>query len=274
MILLRHALLLRNGPSCTSAPHSTLIYTPGYTRSLPFTHFSYSLQLAFANIESARVCFARLYGRRLQLERLEMNFSLKLCSPADFSLDSRCRFGAAGALGTSLWSVRRANEIHQMAALTENGLFDTMHGPRRKSSARQKPRASRRSTGELLLAWVGDGTYVGSALAVEARLLLALDRHPNIISLTAFVGDGRPMMITEMPDGGTLRSFLHTHGGSVSTKALRVACENIASAMAYVESLAIVHRALCLDAVAVFGHLQHAKLMGFGETALGELHSS
>lgn len=194
-----------------------------------------------------------------------MNFSLRLCSPTDFALDSRCKFGAAGALGTSLWCVRRTNEDHQITIQTENGVLDTMRGSRR--------RAPRKPTGERLLAWVGDNTNVATALAVEARLLIALDRHPNIISLTAFVGDGRPMMITEMPDGGTMRSFLHTHGSSVSTEELRVACADIASAMAYVESLAIVHRALCLDAVAVFGHLQHAKLMGFGEVALGKTRS-
>lgn len=199
-----------------------------------------------------------------------MNFSLRLCSPTDFALDSRCKFGAAGALGTSLWCVRRANENHQITMQSENEMLDTMHGSRRKSSAQQKPRTPREPAGERLLAWVGDNSNVATALAVEARLLVALDRHPNIISLIAFVGDGRPMMITKMPDGGTLRSFLHTHGSSVSTEELRVACADIASAMAYVESLAIVHRALCLDAVAVFGHLQHAKLMGFGEVALGK----
>ena len=219
--------------------------------------------------------FARTYGKRLPLDTLEMNMSLKTAFGSEFVLGSRSSILYTGAPAIRVWNVTPA-QASSGSALQENKLFETVgSGSRRKRSphgqqARStmaRARGAGPKPGSSLLAWAGEGPCSSDArlsLAVEARLLLALERHPNIISLHAFVEDGRPMMLTELPDGGSLRDFLGEHGDALSAQQLCAACASVASAMAYLESLSIVHRALSLDAVAVFGHMDTVKIMNFG----------
>ena len=110
-------------------------------------------------------------------------------------------------------------------------------------------------------------------LAVEARLLALLERHPNIITLKGFIISGGPIAFaTEWPSCGTLRSFLQRDKAAVHhAPRLQGACAGVASAMAYLESLDIVHRALSIDCVAVCGSLEHVKVMGFGKAKVGWL---
>lgn len=130
--------------------------------------------------------------------------------------------------------------------------------------------------GGLLLAkacGTGTGLEDHVALAVEARILASLDRHPHITKLVGFITTGAPAAIlTEVPAGGRLRSYLRTQCDRLVPRQLRQLCEGVASAMAYLESLAIVHRGLSLDAVVVGQGPEDAKLQDFGKRGLMPLH--
>ncbi len=105
------------------------------------------------------------------------------------------------------------------------------------------------------------------ALLVEARLLHALSRHPQILELVAVVGVPQPLLLTPRMAGGQLNVYLRqqTSAGALETADLVAVCSQVASAMAYLESLAIVHRSLSPECVLVGSGLQDVRLTGFGE---------
>ena len=105
-------------------------------------------------------------------------------------------------------------------------------------------------------------------LLVEARLLLALSRHPNILSLLGVVATEEPVaIITEIMANGTLSNFLsqHSNNRDLSLYEQITICNQVASAMSYMESLAIVHRALNINTVMVGIGVTDIKLAEFGK---------
>lgn len=214
----------------------------------------------------ARSAFAHAYGRRIDTHAVELKLSLKSSSShADFKLEQRLHeSGATRADETSRqqWLARAARAAHA-SMLQENPVF--MHREHFATGTDEKGRGKR--GGRLLATVVPQNASLDARLelAVEARLLTLLERHANVLKLVAFVTEGGPtMLVTEYPQGGRLRSYLRAYGSALAAADITPGCLGLASAMAYLESLAIVHRGLSLDSVAVGRDLGDVKLMEFG----------
>jgi serine/threonine protein kinase len=213
----------------------------------------------------SRAAFARAYGRRVDAQGVELRLGLKsFNTPADFRLEKRLPVSDAGGGGRwrQQWLAHavKANVL----AFHENPVFE-------QGREHVAPAASRRKGAQFLATVVSHDAPLEARLelALEARLLTLLERHPNVLTLVALVSDGGPaILVTEYPEGGRLRHYLRMHGASLSVENIEAGCVGLASAMAYLESLAIVHRALSLDCVAVGRDLRELKLMEFGEVVL------
>lgn len=210
----------------------------------------------------ARAAFARAYGRRVDAHGVELRLGLKSFStPADFRLEKRLPVSDASGGGRwrQQWLARavKANVL----VFHENPVFE-------QGCGNEAPSASRRKGEQFLATVVSHDAPLEARLelALEARLLTLLERHQNVLTLVALVSDGGPaILVTEYPEGGRLRHYLRMHGPSLTLESIEAGCASLASAMAYLESLAIVHRALSLDCVAVGRDLRELKLMEFGE---------
>lgn len=164
-----------------------------------------------------------------------------------------------------------------MDGLMDNELFVGA----RAASTSSRRRSSRTSSGWLaaqaspgrnVLAKVCAATGSADAavaLLVEARLLHALSRHPHILELVGVVSMVEPLMLlTPAMAGGTLREYLQdqreTGRPTLGMSEQLTMCNQVASAMVYLESLAIVHRALRMDCAFVGSGPADVKLAGFG----------
>lgn len=109
------------------------------------------------------------------------------------------------------------------------------------------------------------------ALLVEARLLHALSRHPQVLGLIGVVGVPEPMLLMPRMAGGPLHAFLQQHAGleQLQVNDLVSICAQVASAMAYLESLAIIHRNLTPESIFVGRGPNEVRLAGFGKMAVG-----
>jgi hypothetical protein len=233
-----------------------------------FTHE----QATRAAVDLARSSFAQSYGKRIDLDSFELSFQLKSTAASAYHLEYKIRdpseaspfsSGLQDAHSTiELWAGRFVRAEHTMYAHKENISFASLPRPMPRKQAKQ-------GSPILFTKCLAHASLEERAfLAVEARLLALLDRHPHIVSLIAHdMTEGLMIFATERPQKGTLRAVLCTVGDDSPTASeLRAACVGIASAMAYLESLDIVHRALSLDAVAVYGSLEDVKLMRLGES--------
>ena len=216
--------------------------------------------------ERARGVFARDYGRAIQdIQRLEMSFNLKMLPREDIVLLERDVHWTAqthaahqvwrARLKTAAGSESNAYMKTDTGMFTPNALYEHKH---RKAAA-----------GTLVQAKVcgqsAQDFEAKTALLVEARLLHCLSRHPHILSLVAVAAVGEPLMIvTPHMEGGPLSYYLRHSQSELNHVACGVMCKGIASAMAYLESLSIVHRGLSLDAVVVGSGPDDVKLAGFG----------
>lgn len=224
-------------------------------------------------MDLARSSFAQSYGKRIDLDSFELSFQLKSTAASAYHLDYKIRDPCEASPFSSglqdehftieLWAGRFVPAKDTMYAHKENISLARLPRPMPRKQAKQKSHI-------LFTKCAAHAPLEQRAiLAVEARLLALLDRHPHIVSLIAHdMTEGLMIFATERPQKGTLRAVICTVGDDIPTASeLHSACVGIASAMAYLESLDIVHRALSLDAVAVYNSLADVKLMGFGESA-------
>ena len=192
-----------------------------------------------------------------------------MISPDQVSLVERV---GSPSPGYELWlaTVASGETGRSMELFSENALHAHARVPSAKNQRGSAHDHGRRVHAKLC-AQGNRGLEARAALLVQARLLHCLGRHPNVLDLTAVVAVGEPLMyITPLMAGGTLRSYMKTR----KTLAVPVADKHrvmtkVASAMAYLESLSIVHRALSLDAVMVGDSLEDVKLTNFGVSAAG-----
>lgn len=87
------------------------------------------------------------------------------------------------------------------------------------------------------------------------------------MSLLDFVSLGLPLMaVMALPAGGRLRAYLSREGTALQSLQRCALIQGVASAMSYLESLGIIHRALSLDTVAIGRGPEDPKLVDFGKT--------
>lgn len=241
------------------------------------------------NQERARQMFFRDYGRRFaDVEQLELGFNLKSIARQAVKLEQAAKGMNRATLDTGDFLTMPAllNEGSQrsdmaLAWATNSGGFGRrLPAPRRAETAG----FSKAVTAKICVATGSADAQV--ALLVEARLLHGLSRHPHILELVGVVSLGEPLMLlTPTMAGGTLREYLTRQRSPHNKPPLGMAeqlamCSQVASAMVYLESLAIVHRALRVDCVLVGSGPAEVKLAGFGEwvgerwMGMGERNSS
>lgn len=104
---------------------------------------------------------------------------------------------------------------------------------------------------------------------VQARVLLALSRHPGILSLLALSIDREPcMFLTEIMPNGTLQQFFDKYssnniGHSFAQSDLVQCIHKLAAGLTYIESRFIVHRNLSLSNIHVGLSLSDVRIAGF-----------
>lgn len=203
-----------------------------------------------ASADLARARFAQEYGRRIDTTAAEMRFGLKTLPHDGIVLQQQLGAKVKGVAvpGLSVW----------IGQLRSTGLT--------KASAHGAAVAHNHAVPVLVKVYTGNELDDRTALALEARLLAALDRHPHVVSLLGFASLEPPMMLVmDLPAGGRLRAYLSEEGERLQPFQRCLLAQGIASAMSYLESLAIVHRALSLDTVAVGSGPHDPKLVDFGK---------
>ena len=219
--------------------------------------------------ERARGIFARDYGHALrQMDQLELSFNLKMMSRQHLSLVERTTLGCS-CPGHEIWVAELSispDSIADAERLPELFSQNALHARKRRGSQVSPGRAAgaRHRVHVKLCAPGNRSVEAKAALLIEARLLHCLGRHPNVLDLQGAVTVGDPLMIvTPYMAGGTLQMFLKRAGPLTLEEKYSVIAK-VSSAMAYLESLSIVHRALCLDAVAVGHSIEEIRLTNFG----------
>lgn len=209
-----------------------------------------TLQVEVASAELARARFAQEYGRRIDSAAAEMSFRLKTLPHDGIVLQRQLGEKTRAGGGLSLWTGELRSNASTMFA-----------------AGSHVPPALYNSTFPVLVkVCAGYALEDHVALSVEARLLAALDRHPHVVSLLGFASLGSPMMLVmALPAGGRLRAYLSRDGATLQPFQRCLLARGIASAMSYLESLAIVHRSLSLDTVAVGNGPDDPKLVDFGK---------
>lgn len=239
---------------------------------IPFFMFIFP-QLLHQTQERARQCFVRDYGRRFpNLQQLEMSFNLKLVSRQAVTLQPTRPDQDSVALLSGSCSVVVPALLRDVERQELGDVYGKASSPKRNNYFMPNSgfgggaaAAGGRAVQAKLCSPADNESSI--ALMVEARLLHALSRHPHIVDFVGLVAVGDPLMLlTPVMPGGTLADYLKQQS---QTRTLRLSdhvamCAHVASAMAYLESLAIVHRNLSTRAVFVGNGPMDLKLAGFG----------
>lgn len=202
------------------------------------------------------------YSRRVgDVEKFDMQFALLTREASQVQLEASLQASTVSAYTFHRARMREFQAVNQL--LSDHEGSGTYMRNRAFSSA---------GAGSKLLAKVCQAQASNEErinLLVEARVLALLGRHPNILHLVGVVDDTqRPMLLAQLPAGGQLHAYLqkqqHASAGPLTPALQRDICINVASAMAYLESMAVVHRALSTRTVWVGEHPADVKLAEFG----------
>ncbi len=103
---------------------------------------------------------------------------------------------------------------------------------------------------------------------------LSTIKHPNIVQYLGTTRDpqfGRPVLLMELMDG-SLTKFLERSTGLLSYHIQLNICHNVALALSYLHSNAIVHRDLSSNNVLLIGEGSRAKVTDFGMSKLMDMN--
>jgi serine/threonine protein kinase len=217
-------------------------------------------------MDLARSKFAGCFGKVVAIDDFELSFSLKSLSNDAIKLQR--------SMEVPVYS-RSSSGVHWAALLSSNGESPSLRSTR--SAVELLPHGDQGQTLEVLVKVTPKNASIEdmAALAYEARVLALLERHPNIVGFVGFASSSLPhMLVTEPLLHGSLRLFLKAHRSSLREQDTLHICLGIASALAYLESLDLVYRALSLDSIGVGREATDVKLVDFGQSEANSSASS
>ncbi|MAS44211.1 MAG: hypothetical protein CML43_13980 [Rhodobacteraceae bacterium] len=245
-------------------------------RSLNEKQEELELELGQAANSRARAQFGREYGHALRnAEVFEMELMELALDRQSIKFDTRVAAGAEG----EVWHGHVAQQGHSHASLyTRNPGFHALSSSARPSpgaplevrpeegAARHRPAPSG-TEAVMVHRLTARDSEAQAKFLVQMRLHYLLGRHPNVQRLLGAVTFGSPLLVVLEPTPqGQLGSFLRLaqqQDGGLPNRDLMVILRQVASAMAHLESLSIVHRGLGLESIFVAGGPANVKLAGF-----------
>jgi serine/threonine protein kinase len=242
-----------------------------HSRSLDQKQEELEMELGQAANSRARAQFGREYGHALRnAEAFELELMDLALSRHVIRLDVRIAEG----LGGEVWH----GHIARQAAPNE-GLVTHNHsfygaaatsrvgaeGPSSTGSGRRRALCDAESVTVHRL--TASDAAAQADFLVQMRLHYLLGRHPNVQRLLGMVSLGAPLLIVLEPTPqGQIGTYLQqrlVQEGGLATRDLMIILRQVASAMAHLESLSIVHRGLGLESIFVAGGPANVKLAGF-----------
>eukprot|EP00043_Microstomoeca_roanoka_P018805 m.204877 g.204877 ORF g.204877 m.204877 type:complete len:1582 (-) comp16888_c0_seq3:32-4777(-) len=222
------------------------------SRSSPTHNSIAQMQLASVLQQRSKRLFAVEYRKLIgDLDKFELSFQTKHVPHDNVSLGSV--MVAQGKFGASYQA-----KISPTAIVTRDG-----------SEQDDSKKAMRRPARDVVaIVLTSNDQDLRSEFLVQARVLLALSRHPSILSLYGVVLDKEPYMcLTEAMPNGTLQAFFNkkraTFANEYDVADLFQCLHKIAAGMTFIESKFIVHRNLSLENIHVGLTLGDVRISGF-----------